>query len=167
MYRVSLTDEQRAELNRRSRPPGLSRRTRDRLEMVRLADAGFSVPWIANHFHLQQATVRYWIKRFLHHGGFAALADQPHRGQVSQLTPALLAALRQELAASERTWTTRQLAAWLAAQYDVQLSADHLGFLLRRAGLSYKRTERSLRHKQDPVQVAAKQEALHELEKGG
>jgi hypothetical protein len=33
--------------------------------------------------------------------------------------------------------------------------------------LTYKRTERSLRHKQEPAQVAAKQAALQELEKGG
>jgi transposase len=167
MYRVSLTDAQRAELQRQARLPGLKRRTRDRLEMVRLSDAGFSIPWIARHFQVQEATVRRWIKQFLSGGSFAALADQPHRGQTSQLTPALLAALRAELAATERTWTAPQLAYWLAEQHGVQLSADHLGFLLRRAGLSYKRTERSLRHQQDPAQVAAKQAELAELEKGG
>jgi transposase len=103
----------------------------------------------------------------LSQGSFAALADQPHRGRTSQFTPALLAALRAELAATERTWTAPQLTAWLAEQHGLQLSPDHLGFLLRRAGLRYKRTERSLRHQQDPVQVAAKQAELQELEKGG
>lgn len=167
MYRVSLSEEQRAELKRRTQVPGLKRRTRDRLEMIRLADAGFSVPRIAHHFQLREDTVRHWIKRFLSHGGFEALSDQPHRGQVSQLTPALLAALRQELAATERTWTARQLAGWLAEHHGVHFCRDHLGFLLRRAGLTYKRTERSLRHKQDPEQVTAKQTELQELEKGG
>lgn len=137
------------------------------MEMIRLSDAGWSVPQIARSFQLKEDTVRHWLKRFLHHGGFDALSDQPHRGQVSQLTPALLAALRQELAASDRTWTARQLAAWLEERHGVRFSRDHLSFLLRRARLSYKRTERSLRHKQDPAAVAAKQAALEELEKGG
>lgn len=167
MYRVTLTEEQQAELQRQTRLPGLPRRPRDRLEMVRLSAAGFSVPWIARHFQVQEATVRHWIKQFLAQGDFAALSDQPHRGQTSQLTPTLLAALRAELAATERTWTAPQLAHWLTEQHGVELSADHLGFLLRRAGLSYKRTERSLRHQQDPVQVATKQAELHALEKGG
>ena len=78
--------------------------------------------------------------------GFDALPDQPHRGQVSQLTPALLAALRELIASTERTWTARQLADWLAEHHDVHFSRDHLGFLLRRAGLTYKRTERHLQH---------------------
>jgi transposase len=166
MYRVSLTAEQRTELKQLTRTSGLPRRTRDRLEMVRLADAGFNVPWIASHLQLQQATVRFWIKRFLHEGGFAALSDQPHLGQVSQLTPPLLAAVQQQIATTERTWTAQQLADWLDEHHGVRLSRDHLGFLLRRAGLTYKRTERSLRHKQDPEQVATKQAALRELEKG-
>jgi len=165
MYQVSLSEEQRAELVRRTRAPGLQRRLRDRLEMVRLSDAGFHVPWIARHLRGQEATVRRWLKQFLQHG-FDALADQPHRGQTSQLTPVLLATLRQQIATTDRTWTAAQLAGWLAAHHGLYLSADHLGFLLRRAGLSYKRTERSLRHQQDPTQVAAKQAELQALEKG-
>jgi len=46
------------------------------------------------------------------------------------------------------------------------LTPDHPGFLLRRAGLSYKRTERSLQHKQDPAAVQEKRAALAALEKG-
>ena len=165
MYRVRLNEEQRAELQRRTREPGVKPRTRDRLEMVRLAAAGWNVPQIARHFQLREDTVRTWIKRFLA-GGFDALPDPPHPGQTSQLTPALLAAVRQEIEKADRTWTARQLADWLAQHHGLRLSRDHLGFLLRRAGLSYKRTERTLKHKQDPAQVAAKRAELQELEKG-
>lgn len=165
MYRVHLTEEQREELKRGTRTPGVMPRTRDRLEMVRLAAAGMSIPRIAQVLQLSEGRVRHWIKQFLQ-GGFKALPDQPHRGQPSQLTPDLVAALRAELAKQERTWTAAQLAEWLAEQHGLRLSRNHLGTLLRRAGLSYRRTERSLQHKQDPEQVAQKQAALQELEKG-
>src|SRR5206468_9242546 len=38
IYRVTLTDEQREELRRRTHTPGLALRTHDRLEIVRLAN---------------------------------------------------------------------------------------------------------------------------------
>lgn len=165
MYRVHLTEPQRRALTARARTPELAARTRERLEMVRLADAGWSIPRIAQHFQRSEPTVRTWIKRFLA-GGLDALPDQPHPGQTSQLTPALLAAIRDHLRASPRTWTAAQLAAWLAAEHGLSLSPEHLGDLLRRAGITYHRTSRSLKHKQDPLQVAEQQADLETLEKG-
>ena len=165
MYRVHLTEAEREELKRRSHDPEVKPRTRDRLEMVRLADAGWSIPKIAVHLRISEKRVRHWIKQYLA-GGFEALPDQPHVGQQSRLTLALLAALRQEIACHPRTWTTGQMAAWLAAQHGVQLTPGHLGRLLKRAGFSYKRTERALKHKQDPEQVCERQADLETLEKG-
>ena len=166
LYRVHLTEEQRADLQARTRDPQTKPRTRDRLEMVRLADAGWSIPQIAGHLRISEKRVRYWIKQFLG-GGFAALPDQPHVGQASRLTPALLEALLQEIERRERSWTAEQLAVWLAEQHGVELTPGHLGRRLRQARLSYKRTERGLQHKQDPEQVARCQAELKELEKGG
>lgn len=165
LYRVHLTEEQHAELKRRCHAPDVKPRTRDRLEMVRLADAGHSIPQVAALLRISEVRVRYWIKRFLTLG-FDALADQPHLGQPSQLTPALLAAIRTELAKGDRTWTARQLAAWLAEQHGVEFSPDWLGEKLGRARLSYKRTSRSLQHKQDPAVVAERRADLETLEKG-
>jgi transposase len=166
LYRVRLTEAQRAELIRRTRDPGLRRRTRDRLEFVRLADAGMSVPQLARLFRADEGRVRFWIKRFLDEG-FAGLEDQPHPGQQSRLTPALVAAVRAELEQGGRTWTLGQIADWLETEHGLRLTPDHLGFLLRRAKLSCHRTERSLRHAQDPEQVAERQADLETLEKGG
>lgn len=166
MYRIELSDEQRQELQGRCRAAGLPPRTRDRLEMVRLSAAGWRVPRIATHLGLCEKRVRHWIKRYLT-GGFDALPDQPHPGRSSALTPTMLAAVRTEIARGERTWNAAQLAAWLQAQFGVQLSASHLRLLLRRAKLTYKRTSRSLQHKQKPAEVAAKQQELESLEKRG
>jgi transposase len=77
-----------------------------------------------------------------------------------------VAGIRHELAKGDRTWTTRQLAVWLEAHHGVRFSRDHLGVLLRRAGLSCRRTERDLGHKQDPEQVAVCRADLETLEKG-
>ncbi len=166
MYRVQLTEAQRDERIRRTRTPGLKRRTRDRLEYLRLADAGISVPQIARLFRADEDAVRYWVKRFLHRG-FDALEDAPHPGQSSRLSPAAIAALRERLDRQDRTWTRQQLADWLAETHGLRFTADHLGFLLRRAGLSSHRTERSLRHAQDPDQVAERRADLETVEKGG
>jgi transposase len=165
MFRVHLTEEQREELQRRTRAAEIKPRTRDRLEMVRLADAGWRAPQIARHLRMSPRRVRFWLKQFLE-SGFDALPDQPHVGQTSRLTPALVESVRKELDQAERTWTTRQLAVWLEEQHGVRFSRDHLGTLLRRVGLSCRRTERDLGHKQDPQQVAAGTVELETLEKG-
>jgi transposase len=165
LYRVHLTEEQREELKRRTRAPEIKPRTRDRLEMVRLSDAGWRVPQIAVHLRVSPRRVRVWLQRFLT-AGFDALPDQPHRGRPGRLTPELLEGVRQELDRGDRTWTTRQVAAWLEETHGVHLSPDHLGAMLRRAKLSCRRTEPDLGHKQDAAAVAERQADLETLEKG-
>src|SRR5205085_8306110 len=121
---------------------------------------------IARLVQLSEEQVRYWVKRFLE-GGFDALPDAPHLGQRSALTPAILESVREELRQGGRTWTAQQIADWIAEQHGVRRSADRVGRMLRRAGLSYKRTHRHLKHKQKPEEVAAKQAELAVLEKRG
>jgi transposase len=165
LYRVHLTEEQRRELTRRGRASGLAPRTRERLEMVRLAAAGWSIPRIAQHLQRSEPTVRTWIKRFLA-GGWDALADAPHLGPPSRLSAALLEALRQHVRQSHRTWTAGQLADWLQEQHGLRLSPAHLGRQLKRAKLRVQRTSRNLKHKQNPAEVARKAAELKTLEKG-
>lgn len=166
MYRVHLTPEHRQELQQRAHASGVMPRTRDRLEMIRLADAGWSAPRIAAHLQLHEATVRFWIKRYLQ-AGFDGLPDQSHVGRRSALTSEILAAVRQQLRQGEQTWTASQLTAWVAEQYGVRRSPAHLCRLLKRAGCSYKRTNHSLRHKQNPAEFVERRADLETLEKGG
>lgn len=166
MYRVCLTDTQKAELQRRAHEPGVMPRTRDRLEMVRLSDAGFSIPKIADHFQMSEKCVRQWIKTFLSRG-FDALPDRPHLGQKSALTPAMEEAIRQRLRQENRTWTAAQLADWVAEHLGVRFTPDHLCRRLRRAKIHYKRTGRTLKHKQDPDAVEAKRAEMAAQEKRG
>jgi transposase len=166
MYRIHLTEEQRRELQRRAHAKGVMPRTRDRLEMVRLSDADWSIPRIAVHLGTDERRVRHWIQQFLT-GGFDALPDKPHPGQQSSLTPAIREAVRQEIAQGERTWTAGQLGDWIAEQFGVRLSIPHLRRMLRRYQLRYKRTGRGLDHKQKPEEVAPKKAELATLEKRG
>jgi transposase len=166
VYRVQLTEAQQQELQRRAHDPATQPRTRDRLEMVRLSHAGFSIPQIAHLLTISEQRVRYWLKAFLT-GGFDALPDQPHPGQASAFTPEIQAALRAEIAPGEQTWTARQVAEWAEERFGLPLSLAHWSFLLHRAGLSYKRTARSLKHKQDEREFAPRKAALETLEKRG
>jgi transposase len=165
MYRVSLTEEQRQELHRRIRQAHQAARTRERLEMVRLSEAGWSVPRIALHLQQHEQTVRRWIKTYLS-DGFDALCDQPHTGQKSAITKDILAQVRAWLAQGEWTWNAVQIAQEVAQRYGMRRSPRQWRQLLRRENLSYKRTKRTLRHKQKPEEVAAKRADLETLEKG-
>ena len=165
MYRITLTDDQLHELNRRAHQSGVAPSTRDRLEMVRLSHIGWSVPRIARHLGQHEQTVRRWVKAYLC-GSFEALVDKAHPGLHSALTPALLEEVRAEFHKNKRTWTASQLAMWLATEHKVRLSADRVRFHLKRARIRYKRTGRSLKHKQDPVALEAAEVSLALL-KGG
>jgi transposase len=166
MYRIVLTPEQRQDLHQRTRQAGLAPSTRDRLEMVRLADAGWSVPKIARHLGRHEQTVRTWIRAYLA-GGFEALPNKPRGGDHSALTPIILDAVRGEVARGRRTGPAGLVSDWVAEHHGVRLSPGRMRVHLKRAKLSYQRTSRSLTHKQDPQQVAERTATLEGLEKRG
>ena len=165
MYRVHLTDDQHLQLHHLAHQRDTLPSTRDRLEMIRLSDAGWSIPKIAIHLRQHEQTVRRWIKAFAD-GGFDALTDKPHGGKTSALTPAILEALVGHVRQSQQTWSAAQLAEWVAREHQVQIGVGRMRVHLRRAQLSYKRTSRSLKHKQKTEEVAAKQASLDCLKKG-
>ena len=167
VYRVSLTTDERDELRDRIRDPQMKPRTRERLEMIRLSDAGLSIPQIAPILRLSESRVRYWVKRFLEERTFQALNDQSHPGMPSALTPERLAALQAEIEKGERTWTTPQLSEWLETEHGLKRSDDQIGRKLKEIGIVWKRTSRSLRHKQKPEAVEAKRTELAALQKKG
>jgi transposase len=165
VIRVALTPAQHDELRARTREAGVAPRTRDRLEMVRLADAGWSVPRIARHLGAHEQTVRKYVKAFLA-DGFDALPDRPRPGRPPSVTAAHLDALEALLDAGGRTWTAPQLAAWLERERGVRVHPDHLSVLLHRRRLGWKRTVTSVAHKRrDPAGYDAKVAELAALKK--
>jgi transposase len=154
-YRIRLTAEQQTEWARRWWAPGTPPAERERLEIVRLA-GHHSVPWIAAHVGRHEQTVRRVVKRFLA-AGFAGLADRPRSGRPPRLTAAHLAAVEAHLdaaAARGETWTSPQVATWLAETHGVRVHHEYLGGRLRARRFRWKRTKRSVRHKADPDRQA-------------
>jgi transposase len=149
------------------RDPKTKPRTRERLEMIRLSAAGMSIPSIAPIVGQSEGRVRHWVKAFLEQQTFDALDDRPHPGMASRLTPGHLSAIRAEIEKGERTWSAPQVAVWLEETQGVRLSADQVRRKLKGAGIVWKRTGRSLRHKQKPQEVEAKRAELEALEKKG
>ena len=167
MIRVELSPDQREELQQRTRQRGLSPQTRERLEMVRLADAGWNIPKIARYLGRQEATVRKHIKCFLAEG-FDALPDRPRPGRPKKVTEEHLRAVEQLIDESERSFTAPQLVKWLQEEHGVQISTDRLCRLLKRRRYRWKRTKRSVAHKRkDPDLQAAKEAELEVLKKSG
>ncbi len=130
---------------------------RDRLEMVRLSDLGWSVPKIAQYLDKHEQTVRKYSKAFLE-SGWDALPDRPRPGRPPTLTEAHLGAVEQLLdeaaARGERTWSAPQLAQWLAATQKVRVRPKYLGERLRQRTFRWQRTKRSVQHQADPVRQA-------------
>ncbi len=153
VIRVRLSAEQWTEWERLWRAGTLAPRVRERLEMIRCSDLGWSPPRIAAALGVHEQTVRKYVKAFVA-GGFAALADQPRSGRPPTVTAADLDALERlldESAASGRTWTLPQLVQWLATARGVTISAGRLSVVLKARRFRWKRTKRSVRHKQpDP-----------------
>ncbi len=167
MFRLSLNEDQQTELRRRTREPGIRASVRDRLEMIRLCDGGWSVPHIAQYLGAHQQTVRRYVKAYLAQG-FDGLAPRPHPGRPPRVTIADLEAVEHLLDETERTWTSPQLVAWLEAERGVRLGRDHLGRLLRRRGFRWKRTKQSVAHKlKDPKLRQTAERELAALKKPG
>jgi putative transposase len=154
MIRVILTPAQRDELRARTHRPDVTPRVRDRLEMIRLSDAGWSIPRIAGHLGCHEQTVRRHVSAFLA-AGFVALPDRPRPGRPVVVTGAHLDALAALLDAGGRTWTTRQLTAWLACEQGVRVHPDHLSRLLHARGFGWKRTISSVAHKRRDLEAYA------------
>jgi transposase len=165
MYRVRLTDQQRDELHRLCHDESTKPKTRTRLEMVRLSHTGWSIPRIARHFDITESRTRHWIKAFLAHG-FEGLVSKQSPGPPVKLTPDILASLQQMLDETDQTWTAPQLQQWLRDNHHLTVNRTWLSEVLTRNALSYKRTTRTVRHKQSFEQVQDRKADLETLKKG-
>ena len=153
MIRIVLTPGQREAVAALRRDPALRPAERDRLEMLSLSEAGWAAPRIAAHLGYHTATVRRFFHAFESEGVAAVRRERPgpppDAGRRAEVGAALAELLRQP-----RTWNARQLAEALRPR-GIALSARQVRRHLRWMDARYRRTARSLRHKQDPAAVAA------------
>src|SRR5262249_62365004 len=92
----SLSPQQRAEVEQQLRRTDLTRRVRERLEMVKAAALGDDVGRIARWSRRSAETVEHWLARFAT-GDVAALADAPRSGRPVQADASYLAAMERAL----------------------------------------------------------------------
>jgi transposase len=161
MIRIQLDDTTRTEL-RRLRHTDLSDTARDRLEMVLLADAGWSPPRIARHLGCHPHTARAALKGYRQRGVASLQPQRPGPPPDQQRRQSVTERLR-ALLGQERTWTSRQLAE--ALQPEVVLSPRQVLRYLALLQARYRRTAPTVQHKQDPAKAARAKQVLDGLKK--
>lgn len=162
MLYVQLTSEGRDEVTSLRRDPSLSPSERDRVEMVLLSEQGWSVPQIGSHLGYCLATVRRLFKQFNEEGVGALRHKPPGPPKDTVRTQAVQTALT-TLLSLERTWNATQLAHALKEQ-GIHLSARQVRRYLQGIA-SWRRTLRTLKHKQDPEKLVHAQKTLATLKK--
>ena len=164
MLRITLTPDQRAAAQAARRDPALTPLERDRVEMILLSAEGWRPPAIAHHLDYHAATVRHALKAYLAHGlpglWHQRTGPPPDTARREQVTTSL-----NRLLAQPRTWTAAQLAQALRAD-GIHLSTRQTRRYLQGMGAKWRRTARSLRHKQDPAKVERAKAQLAMLGKG-
>lgn len=143
--------------------PCLSPGERDRVEMVMLSAEGWSAPRIASHLGCHPKTVRLALKGFLEKGTsnlrHRPPGPAPDLERKERITRALDSLLGQE-----RTWTAAQLAEALR-QEGYSLSTRSTRRYLKAMGAGWRRTVRTLSHKQDEERVERARSQLSTLKK--
>ncbi len=162
MIHVQFTFEGRDAVTSLRRDSSLSPSERDRVEMVLLSEQGWSVPEIASHLGYCQATVRRLFKQFSEEG-VGALRHKPPGPPKDTLRTQQVQTALTTLLSLERTWNATQLAHALQEQ-GIHLSARQVRRYLRGIA-SWRRTLRTLKHKQDPEKLVLAQKTLATLKK--
>ena len=163
MLRLRLTTDERTAVQALRRDPSLSPAERDRVEMVCLADAGWGAPAIATHLRYNPVTVRRLLRRFPA-TGVAGLRRRPPGPPPDTARRERVEAALGALLDRDRTWTAAHLAVALGEEYGIALSPRQTRKYLGRIA-AWRRTVRTLRHKQDPTKVERAKAVLGSLKK--
>jgi len=164
MIRIALTSDQRGEVERVRRAAKTAAVVRVRCQMVLLSADGWSPPRIATHLAYHQHTVRAVLRRFQAAGVAGLTPDPPGPAPDTTRREQVTAAL-DRLLDQPRTWTAAQLATALGAE-GITLSTRQTRKYLGRMQARWRRTVRSLKHKQKPERVAKAEQTLGALKKG-
>lgn len=163
---IAVTAEEQVAVEAALRRRDLTPRVRERLEMVKAAALGQDLDGIARWSGRTPETVRHWLRRF-RTGGIAALTDAPRPGRPPKADAAYLAALERAVETAPRTlglpfdaWTSARLSAYLAETTGSRLAPGWLRVLLHQQRFACGRRKHTLRHLQDPAEVAACEDAL-------
>jgi transposase len=158
----ALTDEERAELQRRAQSRTAPARVVERARMVLGVAAGETAPAVARRLGLGTEVVRQWIKRF-DGEGLAGLEDRPRAGRpptytVEQVRQVLATAVTnpKTLGLPFGCWTLDRLTAYLherppEAGGPLPISRSQLDRLLSGEGLRWRKEETWFGARVDPA----------------
>lgn len=163
MIRLTLTPDETAALQALRRDATLAPTERDRVEMVLLSAARWSPPRIAAHLDCHAKTVRLVLVRFRERGPTSLRRRRPGPAPDSERRAQVTAAL-DALLAQDRTWTSAQLASALD-EAGIRLSTRQTHKYLTAMGARWRRTVRTLAHKQNPAKVERAERVLTSLKK--
>jgi transposase len=171
MVYVSLTAEQRRELERVSRQA--VGRVALRAQMVLLSGRGYSVPQIAQIHACGQDVVRTWLHRY-ERAGVTGLEDEPKSGRPpkDRLAPTIVdAQAGQSPECSghvQSCWTVALLRVFLAVRFRLRLSGSTVRRSLKRMGWRWARPRLApasvLRRKRDPATETKRAAIAHARE---
>lgn len=161
---VKLSSYQRRRLYKLRRDPTLQSRERDRVEMYLLSADGLTVPRLAVHFGVQEATLRRWIRQF-EAEGLKAIRHKPRGAGPNVARRQAVRRALNGLLRRKRTWTAAQLAEVLATEKGIVMRPRTVRKYLQLMGARYVRTKYVLRHRQDRMEAAAARVKLDDLKK--
>jgi transposase len=157
----TVTAAELAEVEARLARTDLSRRERERLELLKGRALGQDIATLARWSGRAPRTVWRWLSQFDRERQ-PALADAPRSGRPARADGAYRVALVQAVETPPRTlgldfdsWTSARLSAYLAEQTGVRLAPGWLRVLLHRAGFVTGRPKHTLQHLQDAEAVRA------------
>jgi transposase len=133
--RLSVTDDQRAALERLAR--SANRAEADRARAILWSSEGRTGAMIGGLLGVQADTVRQWRRRF-RAGGVAALRTRPKPGKRPWKSQAALAVIEELLAvplAERPNWTLPRLQRAVRERAGITLSASRLSVVLRQKGI--------------------------------
>ncbi len=128
----------------------------ERAKIVWLAHEGKLAPEIAEELHLDEATIRRWLKRF-NAKGIEGLLDRPRAGapptySAEQVGEIIAAALTnpQKLGLPFASWTLDRLEAYLNETKGIPIKRSRIDDLLLREGLRWRKQETWFGERVDP-----------------
>ena len=164
MLHITLSPEDRTALDRLRRYASTPAPVRVRCQMLLLSADRWSPPRIAAHLAYNPHTIRAVIRRFQERGKEGLKRDPPGPAPDTRQREQVTATL-DRLLEQERTWTAAQLAAALGEE-GMTLSTRQTRRYLASMGARWRRTVRTLKHKQDPGKVARAKQTLAAVKRG-
>ena len=147
MIRISLTEEERAALNRLR----LERKSNigERAHYVLLSESGKSIPAIARHLNRNIITIRLWLKRYIEQGILGLTPVKPpgrpakKASMIEMHLKELLSKSPQDYGYQEAGWQINLLRDWFGKQ-GCNACDNTLAKSLNKLGFVYKRFSKTL-----------------------